>query len=125
MPEDGIPYWDYPDDATSLNFITYCKVSQNSPGSLLLQGEDFALEMKYDSKTLVPGKDYAFVYLPYGNSIDISLEKISGAKRLKLFWFDPRMGKKKFMKKVHARGIYRAKPPTSGYGRDWILILKK
>lgn len=39
-------------EPTSLNFITYCNVTQQSPGSLLLQGEGFALEMKYDAKTL-------------------------------------------------------------------------
>ncbi len=43
-----------PEDATTLNFITYCKVSENSPGALLLQGDNFALEMKYDRRSLEP-----------------------------------------------------------------------
>lgn len=43
-----------PAGVTTLNFITYCKVSENSPSSLLLQGGDFMLEMRYDQKTLVP-----------------------------------------------------------------------
>ncbi len=70
------------------------------------------------------GKDYAFVYLPYGSSIDVSLEKIPGARRVKLSWFDPRTGEKKLIKRVRAKGIYKAEPPTSGHGYDWILILE-
>lgn len=43
-----------PNGVTALNFVTCCKVSQHSPGVLLLQGENFTLEMKYDAKTLLP-----------------------------------------------------------------------
>lgn len=41
-------------NATSLNFITYCRVSEVSPGVLRLQGDGFALEMKFNHKMFEP-----------------------------------------------------------------------
>ncbi len=37
---------------TTLNFITYCKISELKPGILLLQGEGFNLQMKYNPAAL-------------------------------------------------------------------------
>jgi hypothetical protein len=42
------------DEPTTINFITYCKVSESKPGVLLLKGEGFNLEMKYNPKTVSP-----------------------------------------------------------------------
>ncbi len=39
---------------TSLNFITYCKVSESAPGVLNLQGDGFELKMKYNAKIVSP-----------------------------------------------------------------------
>jgi hypothetical protein len=41
-------------EATTLNFVTSNKVSQQEPGILLLEGGGFTLEMKYNSKALLP-----------------------------------------------------------------------
>jgi hypothetical protein len=38
------------EQATSLNFITYCNVSEQEPGKLILQGDGFELQMNYNSK---------------------------------------------------------------------------
>ena len=35
---------------TTLNFVTYCKVNDISPGILNLEGHGFYLEMKYNPK---------------------------------------------------------------------------
>lgn len=56
--KDAYQFNKAPDGTTTLNFITYCKVSQSRPGSLLFQGEDFTLEMKYDAKALDPGIEF-------------------------------------------------------------------
>jgi hypothetical protein len=45
-------------DSTTLNLITYCSVSESSPGQLTLSGDDFSLDMKYDSKTMTPKIEY-------------------------------------------------------------------
>lgn len=50
-----------PDKASTLNFVTYSKVSENKPGSLLLQGEDFVLELKYDTKLITPKIEFTEV----------------------------------------------------------------
>ncbi|WP_436416477.1 putative collagen-binding domain-containing protein [Petrimonas sp.] len=71
------------------------------------------------------GINYVFVYLPNGNNIDISLETLPKAKRLKLYWFDPRTGKKTYIRRVPAKGKFTTKAPTTGYGCDWILIVEQ
>ena len=39
---------------TSLNFITYCRVTETGPGALSLEGDGFALEMSYNARLLSP-----------------------------------------------------------------------
>ncbi len=39
---------------TSLNFVTSNKVSEKEPGVLLLEGDGFSMEMKYNAKSLSP-----------------------------------------------------------------------
>lgn len=51
---DKYQFNELPTNANTLNFIVYCKVSENGPGSLILQGEDFVLEMKYNVKNVTP-----------------------------------------------------------------------
>ena len=42
------------DEPTTINFVTYCKVSEQKPGVLLLKGDGFDLEMKYNAKSVTP-----------------------------------------------------------------------
>ena len=42
------------DNATSLNFVTSNRVSEKAPGIILLEGDGFAMEMKYNAKALTP-----------------------------------------------------------------------
>lgn len=41
-----------PKNPTTLNFVTYCKVTARKPGRLTLQGDDFTVEMEYDQKKM-------------------------------------------------------------------------
>lgn len=41
-------------EPTTLNFVTSNKVSEKAPGILLLEGDGFTMEMKYNSKALSP-----------------------------------------------------------------------
>lgn len=68
------------------------------------------------------GKDYLMVYSAYGLPFTVHLSKISGAE-LQVTWFDPRTGETKSMDKIQNRGSHKFHPPTSGYGRDWVLLL--
>jgi hypothetical protein len=42
------------DEPTTANFVTYCKVSELKPGILHLEGEEFRLEMQYNTRLLKP-----------------------------------------------------------------------
>ncbi|MCF6332390.1 MAG: heparinase II/III-family protein [Draconibacterium sp.] len=42
------------DNATSLNFVTACKVTEKGPGVLQLSGDGFTMEMKFNAKSLSP-----------------------------------------------------------------------
>jgi hypothetical protein len=65
------------------------------------------------------------IYLPHGNSVEVSLEKISGTKKIKLIWFNPRTGKKTGIGTKAAKGSFVATPPSSGKNNDWILIMER
>lgn len=68
------------------------------------------------------GKDYAFIYTAAGRQFHVNTGKISG-KELNAYWFDPRTGKSNLIGKFPNTGRHLFKPPTSGYGKDWILVL--
>jgi hypothetical protein len=42
------------ENPTTLNFVTSNKVSEKEPGFLLLEGDGFTMEMKYNPKALIP-----------------------------------------------------------------------
>ncbi|MGV3556666.1 glycoside hydrolase family 140 protein [Larkinella arboricola] len=68
------------------------------------------------------GKDYAFVYTAAGKPFTLQLGRISG-KEVKTYWFDPRKGEVKPAGTFANQGRQSMKPPTTGYGQDWVLIV--
>ncbi|NQU54996.1 MAG: heparinase II/III family protein [Bacteroidetes bacterium] len=61
------------EDPTTINFITYCKVTEVSPGVLQLKGDGFALNLKYNKKIVSPKIEFNEVtdnglkrYWPHG-----------------------------------------------------------
>lgn len=68
------------------------------------------------------GKDYVFVYSAAGKPFELRLGVISGAV-LQAYWFNPRNGVAESAGTVPNKGVQQFKPPTSGYGNDWVLIL--
>ena len=68
------------------------------------------------------GKDYAFIYTAAGRQITVNAGRISGNEFMAT-WFDPRNGKTQPIGKFANKGRHQFKPPTSGYGRDWVLVL--
>lgn len=68
------------------------------------------------------GKDYLFVYTSTGRPFTVNMEKISG-KQVKGFWYDPREGTSKAVESMDNTGKKEFTPPSSGLGKDWILIL--
>lgn len=69
------------------------------------------------------GKDYAFVYLPYGQNVKVRMGKISGQK-VKAWWFDPRTGQAKAIGTFAGKGAREFDPPgKKNRGNDWVLVL--
>lgn len=52
--KDQYQFDQIPENLTTLNFVTYCKVSESKPGTLTLQGEDYTLELTYNPKATDP-----------------------------------------------------------------------
>jgi hypothetical protein len=69
---------------TSSNIITYCKVSEVEPGILRFAGDGFALEMKYNPKTVKPEIEHIAV-------TDTTLKRYwpDGVTRVRLEFIDP------------------------------------
>jgi hypothetical protein len=69
-------------------FESYDFFSRQPDNTIILtpqtESKDYAIATK--------GDRYALIYLPHGNSVEVSLEKISGTKKIKLIWFNPRTG---------------------------------
>jgi hypothetical protein len=68
------------------------------------------------------GKDYAFIYSSKGKEITVNMGKITGEK-VTAYWYDPRKGETKNIGSFTNKGQQKFKPPTEGYGQDWVLIL--
>lgn len=70
------------------------------------------------------GRDgaYAFVYLPSGAPVVVKLTRLSGAS-VRAWWFDPRDGSARDAGETPRRGSKEFRPPTSGDGQDWVLVL--
>ncbi|MDX1939835.1 MAG: glycoside hydrolase family 140 protein [Saprospiraceae bacterium] len=65
---------------------------------------------------------YAMVYFPTGKTVELDLSILS-SKKLKATWYDPRMGVYLNEIKIRKSNNYKALPPSSGKGQDWVLVV--
>jgi hypothetical protein len=68
---------------------------------------------------------YAFIYVPYGGTIQVDLRRLSGRK-LRAWWFNPREGGANPAGEREAGAIQEFTPPApakSGVANDWVLVL--
>ena len=68
------------------------------------------------------GNDYMFVYTAAGKPFTVVFGKIKGTT-LHGYWYDPRNGKTTDIGKIPNSGTKNFVPPSSGYGKDWVLVL--
>jgi hypothetical protein len=66
---------------------------------------------------------FAFVYSPRGETFTVDMERIRGA-RVKEIWYDPRYGAAHEFHTTETKSYQSYTPPTSGRGRDWVLVLE-
>jgi hypothetical protein len=68
--------------------------------------------------------DYAFIYFPTGRMTELSLSSLQ-PKQLIGSWYDPRTGVLfPYNGPKLTKGKNSIKPPSSGKGHDWILIVE-
>jgi len=67
------------------------------------------------------GKDYAFVYTPYGREIKVDCSQLD-AQFIRASWFNPRTGEERLICQIPPRKAIFV-PETQGKGQDWVLIL--
>lgn len=65
---------------------------------------------------------YAMVYFPTGKPVVLNLNSLSDA-RLRGWWYDPRTGYASHAGNVQRGPEVEIKPPTSGPGNDWVLVV--
>jgi predicted esterase len=65
---------------------------------------------------------YAFIYSGSGKSFTVDLTRLSGTT-LNAWWYDPRTGAATSAGQYTRSGTQGFTPPSSGYGKDWILVL--
>lgn len=69
------------------------------------------------------GKDYAYIYTPYGLPIEAELGEM-GKEPVRLSWYNPRTGEEINEKILPSKKTLLV-PPESGKGRDWIAVIDK
>jgi len=70
---------------------------------------------------------YAFVYISTGAPVSVRVkahiyENVKG-KVVKAYWYDPRLGTSTLIGDFQNPATLDFKPPTSGPGNDWVLVL--
>jgi len=65
---------------------------------------------------------FAFIYTPTGKTVAVEASRVS-AKRVRAYWFNPRDGKSSEIGIFARSEIREFKPPTTGRGNDWVLVL--
>lgn len=66
---------------------------------------------------------YAMIYLPVGKTIELDMRGLKG-KGLAVSWFDPARGRSEKALNVVRKPRMTFTPPTTGVGKDWVLIIR-
>lgn len=70
------------------------------------------------------GENYAYIYSPLGTPFTVDLTLFAGGKCVRASWFDPRTGEETVFGICRAEEKTLVVPPSSGKGKDWILVLE-
>lgn len=98
----------------------YDFISRVPDQDIIITPQNYATDVAVATR----GKDYAFVYFPNGNPVEVKLDKIPQATQINLQWYNPRDGQYTPIETHNAQGTWEAVPPKSGRGNDWILVMK-
>jgi len=119
-------YWPEALQLTGANQMKYVrKLMESHPVTERVPDQSLVIENNLPASERIQatrGKDYIFIYSAAGKSFTVIMGKIEG-KTLNVYWFNPRNGSVSKNPQIENAGNILFKPPTSGYGQDWVLIL--
>ncbi|HEX3768038.1 MAG TPA: glycoside hydrolase family 140 protein, partial [Puia sp.] len=119
-------YWPEALQLTGANQMKYVKkLMESHPLTERVPDQSLVLENNLPASERIQatrGTDYIFIYSAAGNPFTVVLGKTEG-KTLNVHWFNPRNGSVSKDPQIANTGNVLLKPPTSGYGQDWVLIL--
>jgi hypothetical protein len=121
-------YWQTAMELPGANQMKYVRRLMESHPPLTERVPDQSLVLENDLPAAeriqaTRGKDYLFVYTAAGKPFTVVLGKIEG-KMLNVYWYNPRDGIVIKVPPVDNKGTHFCKPPKSGYGQDWVLVLE-
>lgn len=119
-------YWQEAMELPGANQMIYVKKLMEShpyldrvPDQSIIKEKDY---MPAERIQATRGKDFLFIYTTAGRSFHVNMGKISGTE-LQAYWYNPRNGQTSDIGKIVNKGVLEFKPPSSGYGQDWVLVL--
>ncbi|WP_406585130.1 glycoside hydrolase family 140 protein [Deinococcus aetherius] len=71
----------------------------------------------------VRGRDYAWVYLPDGGAVTVTLGRVGGVQ-VRASWLDPRTGRTTVISTFSNSGERSFSAPSRGRGQDWVLRIE-
>jgi hypothetical protein len=92
------------------------------PDQSLIVGETGRRATERIEATRADDGGYAFIFTATGKPFTVDVSKLSGPK-LRCWWYDPRTGKSLYFGRLPRSGLYTFKPPATGEGSDWVLVL--
>jgi len=119
-------YWQEAMELPGANQMKYVRklieafpMLERVPDQSLIQENNYAAAERIQATR---GNDYLFVYTAAGKSFTVNPGKIKGTT-LSGYWYDPRNGNTTAISFLTNKGTHKFTPPSSGYGKDWVLVL--
>ena len=90
------------------------------PDSTLIAGDN-TTDSLHICAAIAKDASFMLVYSSFGQELNVGIKSMGN--RLVTSWYNPRNGEVTKIGKIRNTGIVKFKPPTSGTGNDWMLIL--
>jgi hypothetical protein len=123
----NIPWKEALDHPGAFQMAYVRRLLESRPFEKLRPNEEFIKDGPGEGPSKIRGalasdRSFAFIYSPRGEQFSVDLG-VFHAPKIRSSWYDPRYGVTYGLHTGDNRGIQSFRPPTSGRGQDWILIL--
>ena len=123
-------YWTEALDRPGAFQVGYLKkLIESRPSSSRIPDQSIILEGQGEKEEYIcafrnRSNDYAMIYIPVGKTITIKTSFIK-TKKLKISWFNPQTCETIQSIETINTGKMCVTTPTTGFGKDWVLIVEK